>query len=350
MNQQDINAIMRYIAQYVDRKLQFYHLGQGGGVHLGGGGGGVPGFIGSPPTIIHPGDTPQQGLGPYISAYDHQHGWVGIRVYEADGSPDVYAHTIKLGTNLSLTDLGGYAARIDASGGGGGGTVLKTVWMPDAPPASAGSIDDEFDADSLSGSWTEFDPNSLLTATVDSGRNLLKLVQSTRSGDNLCGLYQTLPAGDFTAWTRVTIQAPIKNYTLGGLCLWEDPSDTSKKLFTEHLVFNGSITRVEAIEWTDHNTGAVPEFGYDLPQITHLYLRIRRNGSNYYLAYSLDGLSWREYDGTRNPTFTPTKVGLFSNNVNLGQNTQVTFSFFRYVASDVGQQGFLDGALASLLI
>lgn len=61
-------------------------------------------WIGKTPTIIYPGAVATAGTKMYASAYDHTHGFAGLRWYEADGSPNLYAHSVKV-TNAILYDL-----------------------------------------------------------------------------------------------------------------------------------------------------------------------------------------------------------------------------------------------------
>ena len=54
-------------------------------------------------------------------------------------------------------------------------------------------------------------------------------------------------------------------------------------------------------------------------------------------------MGWYEYGTTTNPIETPTAFGLFVDNENTGKEILGNFPFFRYVGSDVGNNGILNG-------
>ncbi len=234
---------------------------------------------------------------------------------------------------------------VPSAAGGGGGTALKRIWSPDMPPASPTTQNDEFNDGSLDVKWSEFDPNSVLTVSESSTYNLVSLTQATRAGSNITGIYQTIPAGDFTIWARVSMLVQRRNYFLTGLALWENPADTSKSITTIGLTSNASATLFEIIHWTNHNTfnSAVLTINIDLQ--THAYLRVRRASTSYFAAYSTDGISWWEFGGDIGPLATPTKFGVFTDNEAMTVDGVGVFPFFRYLASDVGTYGIMPGAL-----
>lgn len=239
-------------------------------------------------------------------------------------------------------------------GTGGGYTTLKTVWNPDATPASPSAYDDEFQGGSgglpASGLWTEFDPNSILTVTEESATKRLQFSTTTRTGDNLVGIHQSIPAGDFTIWTKVSSFGFRNNNNYAGLGLWENPADTSKSIMVNGLTINPTSMLWEGTKYTNHNTWNASSFSYTIYHATSLYLRIRRNSTNYFHGMSMDGISWYEYGTSAfNPLATPTKFGLILNQNNTGQTLKNVFGFFRYVASDVGLTGVMNGNLVKLL-
>lgn len=227
-------------------------------------------------------------------------------------------------------------------------TPLKTIWNVDAPPNSPTSQDDEFDNGSLDVKWSEFDPNTVLTVTESAANKQLILDQSTRAGTNITGIYQTLPAGNFTIWCRVALASLRQGATLTGLSFWENPADTSKSILTHGITMNATNILWEVDQWTNHNTFSAAPVSAAMNFQPYGYFRTRRNGTSYFHAVSLDGLGWYEYPIAVNPLATPTAVGLFMDNENLGVTVNSRFNFFRYVASDVGTTGLLSGQLASI--
>jgi hypothetical protein len=95
-----------------------------------------------------------------------------------------------------------------------------TVYDPDMPPASPSSLDDEFDDGSVDAKWNTFQGTGL---TVSEANHMLKMVAVTNAGNKVQGIYQSLPAGDFTVVTKVSLVAPVTaNFLEAGLILYQD--------------------------------------------------------------------------------------------------------------------------------
>lgn len=226
---------------------------------------------------------------------------------------------------------------ITASGG------PLSIWMPDAPPETPGSLDDEFTS-TLTG-WTTFDPNSRLTATRLATQNMLKL--STPNGHwELSGLYKEL-SGDFTVWTKISLISPADTYTTNnyisaGIAFWTDPTDP--------------LAYLDA--WGINTKGEVQYFGGTFDDLseyagiasvkgTTLYLRVRRTGGEMDLGVSTDGIGWLElvgYELIGTVYFGPFVCSQDAL-VGLEGNTTGLFSYIRYVNSDVGRDGIMSGNL-----
>ena len=232
--------------------------------------------------------------------------------------------------------------KVDNLPGGGSVTPVYTKWDQDAPPSSAGACDDEFnDASFDTAKWTEFDPNSVLTITeADYG---LTFDETTRAGDNIVGCYQTIPAGDFSIITKVSLSAIRSTVCFTGLALWENPADTSKGIYTLDFQKASNVNSIEVLRFNNHNNINSATIAInDILIGDTAYLRIRRTGTTYGFDWGLDGLGWeRIYSGSL--AFTPTKFGLILNNVNTGVTIRARFDFFRYKSSDVGFVGVLEG-------
>lgn len=237
------------------------------------------------------------------------------------------------------------------AGGGGVGTLLKNYWSPDAPPASPSGTDSEFDGGSsgVPSGFTEYDPGSILTVTESNTKKDVQLSHATIAGTlDIAGIYKAIPAGDFTIWTKYHFYGTSVNYAFIGLCLWEDATDSTKKIAgyglsprNNTLLNNGLYTQ------TNYNTfNTATENNFNFIQSTG-YLQLRRNSTNYYLRYSNDGLSFFGGGSALNPGFTPTHFGVGMGNTT-GATLLGTFDFFRYVASDVGLNGILAGQLAGI--
>lgn len=227
----------------------------------------------------------------------------------------------------------------------GGGAPIYKKWDADAPPLTAGADDDEFSDNSFT-SWSEFDPNDLLTIVEEN--DYLGFTQITRAGDNVTGCYKTIPAGDFSIITKVHQLVPNANFFQAGLALWEDPSNVAKGIYTFGLTNGSDLWKIELLRWNHHNSLNAAPYVTDIGRpINSCYFRIRRNSTTYYFDASINGISWKQlYSG--NLVFTPTKYGLATNNVDTGVPNMALFEFFRYVDSDVTRLAKLNGRLINV--
>ncbi len=222
------------------------------------------------------------------------------------------------------------------------------IWSPDAPPTGAGADDDEF-ADASGGvptGWTEVDFDSNITVSEDSSG--LTLVQATHAGHSVGGVYKTIPAGDFTIWTKLTMSGvlPGANSISCGLALFQDAtSSTGDLVFLRNYV--SGTTEVQTPDC--FNMSAYTTFGtqvgvtYSMNVTNPTYFRIRRTGTNYSFDVSGDGVGWLCLFNASSIAITPTHYGIVINNSASGANQKVTAAFFRYLNSDVGLNGVVSG-------
>jgi hypothetical protein len=234
----------------------------------------------------------------------------------------------------------------------GSSASLKSYWAVDAPPTSPTSQDDEFNDGSLNGKWSEYDPGSKLTVTESSTYKHLQLLSASGGGAwTVAGIYQAIPAGDFTITVRIAPLAPGANYYMTGLALWEDATNSAAKIQDYVMSIRGGGLNLSSHYYTAYNNlSTTPvDLTINYNWSSFYYMRIRRNSTNYYWDWSNDGLSWNTY-GTPsavNPSFTPTHFGISV--MNYSTNTVMTIhNFFRYVASDVGITGILAGQAANI--
>ena len=222
------------------------------------------------------------------------------------------------------------------------GTML---WQPDFPPASPTNYDDEFDNSLLDTAlWSEFDVSTLLTVSEDAAG--LKMLQTANAGDDVTGIYQAIPAGDFSIATKISASAEDENHYHIGLALWEDATTTIDGIYHFALHYEAiASTEITVIQWTDHDTFASTL--YDGPEAgdhaTMQYLRLRRNGTTYYFEVSADGVGWLEvWSGTL--AWVPAHFGIALNQNGVSNlDLAARAHFFRYVGSDVGNGGLMEG-------
>ncbi len=239
-------------------------------------------------------------------------------------------------------------------GGGGGGTILKVIWSPDAPPASPSAYDSEFNAGSagVPSGFTEYDPGSIIS--FDESSTYKKLVATITSATFAVagGIYRAIPAGDFTIWTKVRVFGKLADYSWAGLALWEDATDNSKGIENFCIVARGSAgpIGIDQFYMTSYNTYNTDRLGNNSQMFSaqEAYLRMRRNGTTYYIGWSENGEVWYEKNTATTVGFTPTHFGLsFANST--GVTNVATADFFRYVGSDVGLTGIMPGAAINLM-
>jgi hypothetical protein len=228
--------------------------------------------------------------------------------------------------------------------GGGGGATNDFKWSERIAPASPAAQDDEFSDSSITG-WTTFDPGSVLTSTEDANGLTLSVVTST---PKLCGLYKALPAGDFTIqWAfRLTAQAMgASKWIYGGLGLWEDATNTTKKIYSLGHYNNGGVPSMGADLWTNYTTWSATKLtgavGNTYGQVR--IFRLRRNGTTMYHEFSYDGtlffpVATTTYSWTQD--FTPTHFGVCGVNYSTTATQKFLFDYIRYTGSDVGAVGY----------
>lgn len=220
----------------------------------------------------------------------------------------------------------------------------STLWLPDAPPATAGALDDEF-ADASGGvpnGWTEVDHGSHMTVSEDAQG--LIMTQATHANNSVSGIYKADPTGNITIWAKVGLSAGSGlSAAQVGLALWEDATSSTGNVVTFCLAPDGS-TRVEtrtAYDAVATATDTEQWYSFNLP--THMYLRIRRTTATYTFDASLDGKGWQQQYSTGALGFVPAQLGPCMWNVNTGLTVVGRLQFFRSIASDVTVVGRMSG-------
>ena len=256
---------------------------------------------------------------------------------------------VGLGTGTTLDFVGaGVAATISGDKvtvtipGGGGATGSATVWMPDASPPTGTANDDEFSDDSFdAGLWTEFDPDAI--QAVDEQLFGLRLTQSSTAGDDITGIHQAIPAGDFTLATKVGLSGIRADFATAGIALWDDAGNSAAGIYLFAVQYNTSGMTIEVVRFNNYQSfnSAIVSLA-DIIALTDSYLRIRRNGTTYNFEFSTDGVGWHRIVSTT-IAFAPDDFGVFVNNVAQGVDVAGIFQFFRYLDYDVGLTNPLAG-------
>lgn len=224
---------------------------------------------------------------------------------------------------------------------------MAGLWLADASPASAHAENDEF-ADNSGGvpsGWTEYDHGSV--ATVSEDEQGLVITVANQAAVAHTGIYKAIPAGDFTIWSKVHISGPahlINAPSLSaGLALFEDASLSTGDVRTYGISAETTpLMVVRSMTDYGYGGGAVMS-SHETKLRTDTYLRISRTGTTYTFFTSDDGTSWQRSFSTAALGITPTHFGPYFLGVNAGITTSARFSFFRYVASDLGMNGYTQG-------
>lgn len=224
------------------------------------------------------------------------------------------------------------------SGIGSGSLATATIdlWDVDQSPADPESQNDEFDGASLDEKWTEYDSGAIQTPTEGSGA--LALAQTSQATATLTGVYQTLPAGDFTIAVKLSLDADTPTVDgqawQAGIALWENAaSDTADAFLVGPAVERvaGAVRRaIGWSTWAANNDLTLPYWdsqGFAWAADTTLYLRLRRTGTTYYLDWGPDGETW--YTSQVVVDFTPTHVGIGLYNKASTVTITGSFQFFR---------------------
>lgn len=229
---------------------------------------------------------------------------------------------------------------------GVGFTPDFTLWLPQAPPASPGADDDEFDGSQGAGAptgWVEFDPGSKVTVSeVESGL-VLQALTST-GGDFIGGVYKAIPAGDFSIMAHISSAGLDSGLWWAALALFEDAAGapTTSDIYTWGSLRGNNSMGLHS--WSAYNAiaSAFGTPGWGGAGITEAWYRIRRSGTTYAFDVSLHGSGWSRHF-SQALTFVPAHYGLVINNRGSGGTATARFRHFRYVASDVGIEGQMSG-------
>ncbi len=200
-----------------------------------------------------------------------------------------------------------------------------SYFSADAPQASPSTLDDEFDGASLASKWTLVNWSStspLHTTNLVNG--VLSSVMAGGGGATYRAILQPLPAGDFSVIAKIFCDHP-SSYSAAGIILSTTNAAGSGNQFVWQN-FNGygwmgrNVTNFST-DGSYTNSGAT---------VSNYYLRVRRSGTTYYFAWSIEGCVWTEI--TIALSITPAYFGL-----HLYDNTSSTmntiFYFFRYAGA-----------------
>jgi hypothetical protein len=224
------------------------------------------------------------------------------------------------------------------------GSSTYSVFDVDAPPASPSALDDEFDtaAGSINTTLWADRPNWAGLTASDVSTTVPGCLYASCPTTGGTGTYllrdalQAIPGGDFTIVTKVRPPIHYANYTRVGLVLSSSNTAGAGTQATLDCIHQSTASGLQVIgeKWTNFNAFSSTIRGaVNLDYSGHVYLRIRRSGTDYYFGHSNDGIRWAEDLMTLG--FTPTYFGLNIHNSTAGGTRDLlgAWEWFRYSSS-----------------
>lgn len=219
-------------------------------------------------------------------------------------------------------------------------------YNPFVPPLNPNVLNDEFTTD-LS-DWTLYNHGDNTVAQIVNNR--LQLSQSNSDGELVGGIIKELPVGDFTIETYVSASMLYSDvsghYAAFGMMVLENETDTGRFLSWDIVLpFSVAFPYLIADKYTAYNAnnpGARVLETLIWRDINGLFMRMRREGTNYYGDISLKGAGWKQMWVTTIP-YVATQMGLFIDFVDYVPTNYVEVPFFRYTDSSLSVNESIGG-------
>lgn len=225
--------------------------------------------------------------------------------------------------------------------GGGGGSI--GIWEPMASPTSPHSLNDEFNDESVSSNWAEFDPNNKMTVSEDKAGLVLTI--SNDSAEEVIGVYKAMPSvSQFSVWTK---PLPYTEHDKGMKCgiffAQHNPITTSSDIFIVANSTNNIYRWLQIEQMFQYNNYDYGLLNHEMSALflpSYMRVRVQKNSTNAYiwLDDSLDGIFWTnisyKFNGGSVDYFTcpfvPQAFGLFIKKTSWDNMTmKARFPFFR---------------------
>lgn len=216
-----------------------------------------------------------------------------------------------------------------AAGGGIAPVVARPIIAQELLPPATSPFDDLFDEAALDPKWAivndglvgrSFDINTL------SNPSSLNFHVPTGGGEAIIAALQSMPEGDFVAFTKLDNNFTSANFQYAGFILTDGATAGAGNQMIYGLLRQTASDNLILQQIHNFNGGyntSIP--AYSGPT-TPVLLRLRRAGTSYFVAISTDGNIWQEAAG--NPPVVPTLFGLFANNNQSGRTLEVRFEYF----------------------
>lgn len=208
----------------------------------------------------------------------------------------------------------------------------SVYYGPDAQPASAGSLDDEFAGSSLNIAtrWTWVNQGSA-TATVS--KSILFMTSPAHAGTNIEYIYQTAPSTPWQVDAKIAfLYFSNNNAAITGLVL----SDGTGKIILFGLLYNAGLA-IDVVRYTNPTTFSFTPFSNSSAQAnnvaaTWVWLRVKDDGVNVIYSISIDGVNYFQMFSESRTAFLlggPTRVGLAVDAENGSSAVSQSCDYFR---------------------
>jgi len=192
---------------------------------------------------------------------------------------------------IGSSTVAGNVLRVESGVATVGGSPIDPYFLY-APEGASDADDDEFLTDST-GDYTAVTPSGTITWT-HARHGLVSMPTASISGSDMCGFMKagTLATGEWleTAVSSMTLSG--NDSIKGGICL-SDGTTTGSNMVCCNVLNDGDSIDSWTVggTFTAYSTLANVSFSHSFG--THLFLRLKNNGSDEYeFGYSLDGATW----------------------------------------------------------
>lgn len=199
-------------------------------------------------------------------------------------------------TNNASTTKHGFLKKLSNAAGeflNGLGNYVVPTNRVDIIPASPTAYDDEFEAGSLDGKWTEINSNA--SSTYSFSNSCINMVSTDRNPSRLWGFHQAVPSGNWTFVMKVTNNSPSASATYAGAWLFLRNSSNSRLLCGGLNQFNTVSSHVQYLSRLTNPT----TLSADVASTTHFqystaYIKMAYDGTNITWSFSRDGVQYDE--------------------------------------------------------
>jgi hypothetical protein len=203
----------------------------------------------------------------------------------------------------------------------------------DAAPATAGSLDDEFNGTSLNTGtrWTWANQGSA-TATVS--KSILDLHDPTSSGtDNFRAILQPIPTPPYEVTVKIlpsTGGAPANFNSPTGIVITDGTGSGNKLIYFGFNFNSGQFMVVNHYSTFSSFNANVASLAWTWQPGNWMYLRYHDDGANVQFSWSMDGVVFHQlFQEARTVFLTPSNIGLGLENVNATVFCDLACDWFR---------------------